>query len=613
MGGGAEELLGLLEPGWRNHLLAGGLAGAVDVEPELPHTIARALGGLTRQGSPGALAERWPGCVAVALAGVAGDGYRRGRFWPAWHRACGARASGAADAAWGGAFLTALRVLGREAADPRTAVLVQAAIPAACLPELLRLLRLGGSERELARIDPAVELLLDSGEPAARALLSGLRSALAGDDGGPDEQLPRRLAAAVRLAAPDPDGVRPLRLDPYGRGVLLAVDPDGRDWRSATPDQVGAAVPDLLVFDQDGAMLRAALPPQPVWALCRDDAGLRADVTLRTVVESRLPLPWRGWRLIQVDLGQAAWLAVGSGPGTDRRPVRGRSRPSLVPGPAVPGLSSEHGLTVHHRLPVIRLPGGESRWMVEVRRSPGGPLLGRAEGSARDWDDRRLWDRVSRPLLGELLVTAVALDEGGERTEAPAGLRGIVFVAEGLDVQYDPPLRLTGATGPEPGTALLVPAAGMTSAPGAVQLATGMLCAPVRLVAGPVVRTLLTTPPHLRVRIEPEPGSGNTATPWHNAGPLPIGPAELRRGGALRLDLPGLDRDPPLAVVAADSRTVQWLEPSRQGRYPLRRLLDTAAALGRAELRITVAGHEATVATVTAPLPAADPWITVQS
>jgi hypothetical protein len=621
MGSTAEELLGLLEPGWRNHLLAGGLAGAVDLEPELPHTLARTLGGLARQSSPDVLAARWPGCVAVALAGVAGDGYRHGRFWPAWHRACGTRPSGSADMAWGGAFLTALRTLGRETADARTSVLLHTAVPTNCLPELLRLLRLGSSERDLARIDPAVQLLLDSGEPAARELLAGLRTALAeaeGDTGGGDggderaqTPLPRRLAGAVRLSLPDPNGTPVLRLDPYGRGVMLAVDPDGQDWCSATPEQLGADRPGLLVFDQDGTALRAALPPQRVWALRRADTGLRADIPLRTIVESRLPLPWHGWRLTQVDLDQASWLTVGDGHGTDRRPVRGRSRPALVPGPAVTGLRSEDGLTVHLSPPSVRLPAGDTHWRVELRRAPAGPLLGWAEGTAADWDDRRLWAGAPRPLLGELLVTAVPVSVDSGPDGEPGGLRRTVFVAEGLDIQYHPPLRLTCDTGPEPGTALLVPTPGMTAVPGAVQLAAGVLAAPVRLVAGPVVRTLLTTPPLLRSRIEPEPGSGNATTPWHSAGPLPLGPAELRRGGALRLDLPGVDRNPPLAVVA-EGRSVQWLEPSRQGRYPLRRLLDTVAVHGRVDLRITVDGRKATVATVTVPLPESDPWIPAQ-
>jgi hypothetical protein len=249
---------------------------------------------------------------------------------------------------------------------------------------------------------------------------------------------------------------------------------------------------------------------------------------------------------------------------------------------------------------------------VELRRAPAGPLLGWAEGTAADWDDRRLWAGAPRPLLGELLVTAVPVKvDDSSQGEERGGMRRTVFVAEGLGIRYHPPLRLTGATGPEPGTALLVSAPGMTAAPGAVQLPAGVLAAPVRLVAGPVVRTLRTTPPLLRTRIEPEPGSANVATPWHSAGPLPLGPAELRRGGALRLDLPGVDRNPPLAVVA-EGRTVQWLEPSRQGRYPLRRLLDTIAVHGRADLRITVDGREATVATVTAPLPSSDPWIPAQ-
>ncbi|MGH3192146.1 MAG: hypothetical protein ACRDPY_46585 [Streptosporangiaceae bacterium] len=170
------SLLDLLEPGWRRHLSAGGLAGTLEVETALRDTVARTLGDQSRGRSPAEVARRWPACLVVGLATVAAASYRNGRFWPGWHRAAGLRATRRSADHWGQAFVGALTTLGIT--PPGTgseAVLVHAAVP-----------------------DAAV-------------------------------------VAAELARAPAPAGV--LRLEPFGRGVLVA---DGRNqaWRSAVPHEV---------------------------------------------------------------------------------------------------------------------------------------------------------------------------------------------------------------------------------------------------------------------------------------------------------------------------------------------------------------------------------------
>ena len=64
-----------------------------------------------------------------------------------------------------------------------------------------------------------------------------------------------------------------------------------------------------------------------------------------------------------------------------------------------------------------------------------------------------------------------------------------------------------------------------------------------------------------------------------------------------------------IEVVGRDGKVVQVLDPTRQGRYPLRRMADTVTAQGGASLRITVGGRTATIARITAPDGAADPWV----
>ena len=557
-----SRLLDLLEPGWRRHLASGQPAGALGVEAEMLDAAAKALGDLARSEPLTALSRRWPACVVVAVAQVAACRDKTGKVWPAWHRATGTRATKRSTGDWTEAFLGSLAALGvpAPAGDPVAAVLAHAAVPA--------------------------------------------------------------LTAAARH--PGPGEGPPSRLDPFGQGVLTRdVDPGadrardvGACWTATSPDEVTDPADPLLAFDADGGPIAAPLPPEAVWLVYPRDRELRCDTAPRVLVESRLPLTWNGWRLVQLDLSAVAWLElepVGDEPaGPDpprreapgRRLVRGRSKPWLVTGTPVPGIHTTDGLAVFGTLPAVRLPAGEVRWRVEVRRAGSGPILGTAEASGDRWDPERLWDRVPRPLLGELVVTVTALDA------APVtGLRRVVAVAEGLDVGYSPALRLPGDEGLEVGDAVLRPAPGMTASPCAAAIPARHTGIQVACVAGPVVLPLRVTPPHCRKRVEPEPGSENAATAWHSLGPLRLDTTDLIRGGALRLDLPGAVGDPPVEVVAASGRVVQVLEPSKQGRYPLRRILDTVSAHGGADLRITVGARAAVIARISAPAPAADPWL----
>lgn len=223
--------------------------------------------------------------------------------------------------------------------------------------------------------------------------------------------------------------------------------------------------------------------------------------------------------------------------------------------------------------------------------------------TAADWRPDQLWRQIPRPALGMLTVTVTPADQ-----PAGAGLRRSVTVAEGLGVTYSPVPRLTSEQGLEPAEAVLTAPAGMTVSPQAAfvpaeSAAIGMTC-----VAGPIVVPLRVRPPHVRMRIEPEAGSGGKPTAWHHLGPLAVSGSELARGGALRLDLPGLTWDPPIEVIAGE-RVVQVLQPTRQGRYPLRRVLDTVNSHREVSLRITAAGRTAIVAHVRGTADRVDPWL----
>jgi hypothetical protein len=617
------RLLGLLEPGWRRHLVTGEPAGTIDVAPEVLGAAATALGELSRSDPPQVLARRWPACLVVAMAQVTAHHARDGKVWPAWHRAARVRSGKRSTANWAEAFLASLTALGIPAldGDPQQTVLAHAVVTTPCLPAFLRLAGAGAPEQELAGSDPAVAALLHL--PAGASFVERCRALMERLTGDSESHavdltalsLPGRIVAAARVAAAAPPGLAaagPTRLDPFGRGVLTcdAVIDDGPavtgPWTAMPPDEISGWPDLLLAFDAEGHPIAAELPPEPVWLVHPADRPLHADTAPRILMESKLPLPWKGWRLVQVDLSAVAWLELAAaGAATPpRRPVRGRAKPRLVPGTPVPGISTMSGLPVFGTLPTVRLPpADEIRWLVEMRRLGSSQALAVAEADGNHWNTERLWERVPRPVLGELVVTATALGNAS----AP-GLRRVVAVAEGLTASYSPALRLPREEGLEAAEAILIPSGGMTIAPSAAVIAAEVTAIDVACVAGEAMLPLRITPPHWRVRIEPEPGSGGAATAWHSHGPLRLETPDLVHGGALRLDLPPVTVDPPIDVVAAD-KVVQVLEPFRRGGYPLRRMLDTVTAHGSAELRITVGARTAVIATITAAAPVTDLWL----
>src|ERR1017187_1676124 len=128
-----------------------------------------------------------------------------------------------------------------------------------------------------------------------------------------------------------------------------------------------------------------ALPPEAVWLVYPEHRALRADTEPRVLVQSTLPLTWNGWRLVQLDLSGVSWLELepAGAAGTRRHPVRSRLKPQLMTGAAIPGARTTDGLAVFGMLPAVRLPAGEARWRVEVRRSGRRPGLGSEERRER--------------------------------------------------------------------------------------------------------------------------------------------------------------------------------------------------------------------------------------
>ncbi len=531
-----EHLLDLVEQGWSSRLRGCELAAEAQPEPDLVAAVAGALGRL----APETAARRWPACFVLALVGTTVSDPRAGSPWPSWWRACGRRAPTAREVGrWERGLLDSL------------AALSLAVFPGLDAVAVLRLH--SGTDGAPARGDhddrgAGFILML---EPFGRGLL--LRP---GD----------RPDGSADCAVPGPD-------------IDLVVDDAGREHRLTAP----GSCPPPLAFDLDGRLLPEdePLPHDDVWLLYPEAAAPVSDSPLRTVAHSRMPLGWQGWQLVQVALDSVSWLGSPA-EGSARRPVRGRARPRLVTGEPIVGLRAG-ACPVYAQPPPLRLPAGATSWTVEVRR-PGSLVMSAHTVQGEDGaatQTAAFWQDLPRPLLGDYRIRV----RGG----AGPGAQYTVTLAEGLEVVCHPVLRLVVADGLEASDVVLHPAPGMTAVPSALAFGSAAEALAVELVVSDQRRRFTLVPPRMHVTVD---GMAGPPTP---DGPLRLDPARLAEAGPLRVVLPGARRAPALELVA-DGRTVQRLEPYRDGSHNLRRLSDTAVVHPEATLEFDYVGRRAVVA-----------------
>ncbi|MCW2939567.1 MAG: hypothetical protein JWN00_2552 [Actinomycetia bacterium] len=695
----AAALLDMLERSFSSRLRQVSLVTEVDVSEVMIDAAADALGRVYRRSGDRELARRWPGCVAVALTGVASarcePGHRQGTYWRHWWAACHVRGRAQDGTAFGETFLAALRVFGLptfpelgETQKYLGPIMMHAGIPTHCLADFFRFLlssraqesgldleavlaRVSGGRR-IGGVSEPVRRFLQYGGDYAQDVIDRCMELLErlGAEGEPDLAglgLPARIVEQAQALARDglleigwqvASAERPrIALDPFGQGIHLVLprtqsgsgphDPgraaDGwtvtiggvtTEVRShplgpVTPcvlplprpaprvqvtqdgsagqtelDLVDPADP-LLIFTEGGRFVppHQALPPEAVWVAHPGDRepATGAGGPARVIAESRLPLGWEGWRLTQISLDGAAWLAL-SGDGAPRRAVRGQHTPRLLTGEPLPGVSTPDGSPVLSGLPAVWLPGGsEACWLISVRRSTGGPPVFTGSRTAlQPVEVTGLWAGALRPVLGTFVITV--------RGPIGRGIRRTVTIAEGLGVRCDPPVRLFRADGLAPARAWLSAGPGMAVTPQTPVLSPQEPDRTVTCATHGESMPLVVTPPHMRVFAERAAGQGE----W-SAGPLRLDTGELDEIEALRIEIPGVTTAFPLGVVVGGC-TVQEVGRSVRGRYSLWRVRDTVTAHGGADLVVpagVVCAEAVPVASIYAAA-AGDPWLSVE-
>ncbi|GAA4211650.1 hypothetical protein [Microbispora amethystogenes] len=647
--------------------------------------VAEAFGELYHlqiaKGKYPALFDRWPGCLAVALSGVAARDYKQGTFWPYWWEATALPLGLQDHAPWGKAFLRALADLGLPAFPEMHLryvgpIVMHAGIPTFCLEDFFRLLLQRRAQ------DPGLDAeafltwavggehrLNSLDEPARRFIRYGTDYAA--------DVLDRCLDLMDRLRSPDPDldslGLparfvkeardlaaqgklelkrsgaaeakrsrteRPrLGLDPFGQGIQIILPPvgdapDGTARWSVTVDGlqtmvrsqslwVGAAegapstsfavaqparraqvslygsaheveleIVDprdpLLIFTDTGRHLpdRLALPPDIVWVLHPADRDLACDVAPHVIAESPLPIGWDGWRLVQISLEGAAWFAL-AGEDAHRRPIRGHSKPRIITGDPLTGVTTPYGSAVFAKVPSVWLPAEmKTTWLVDVRPADGGPSVFTDSFTVSEPTEisQELWASLPRPVLGAFDITI--------RGPIGRNTRHSVVIAEGLSSQSTPQIRLFNQEGLTPAQTSLSACPGMQVEPSKLAFTSRQREHVVTCSTDHETEPFIVAPPHMRVLMD-ETGQSPR---WH-AGPLRLVTEDVENVESMRIEVPGVGKLPPVEILIG-GKSVQEVASSGRGHYNLKRAATTLKVHHSADLILPLLGRAVPVASV---------------
>lgn len=344
----------------------------------------------------------------------------------------------------------------------------------------------------------------------------------------------------------------------------------------------------LLIFTEGGRRIPAhlAVPPDTVWLLHPCDRTVVADVPPRTIVECPLPVGWDGWRLSQVVLEGATWVGL-SGEGSRRRPIRGHSRPRVISGEPVSGITTPYGSPVYSTPPSVWLPA-ETRtsWLVDIRPAAGGGSVFTRSFTVEEPTKigAELWAGLPRPVLGAFEVTV--------RGPIGRSTRRTVFIAEDLRTAYTPSVRLFSPAGLVPGEASITAGRTMTVEPPVLSYSPTEREQVVTCTAGDQIESLIVAPPYMRVLAE-ETGQSPR---WHT-GPVRLLTETFSDAESLLVEVPASGALPPIEVLAG-GRCVQEISPSGRGRYSLKRAQDTVARHRSADLVLSLTGRRVPVARV---------------
>jgi hypothetical protein len=347
----------------------------------------------------------------------------------------------------------------------------------------------------------------------------------------------------------------------------------------------------ILFFADDGRQIPGTLPlpRSQLWILHPAERELDVSGAIAEVTEPPVPFGWEGWRLRLVGLDNAQEVKLRDSVRSHR--VQDQSRPRLVLGDPVRGVSTPYGSPVYDRPPRLVLPGEPDvliSWHIDIRRAAdtSRSLVSLDIDGPAEVD---LGRHLPRPIVGAFDVTV--------RGPLGRGMRRTIVLAEGLAGGYLPAVRAITPEGLRPGTAEMTAAIGATVAPRAISFGPRELAHVIeyRSATGST-EPFVVTPPHVEVLC-----SGAGMTTW-TAAPVRLQTEAFADAGRLLVRVPDRNDLPDLEVCVSGTR-VQAIPPSGQrspglAGYELARAADAIAEHGRAELVLQFAGTPMLAGTV---------------
>lgn len=365
-------------------------------------------------------------------------------------------------------------------------------------------------------------------------------------------------------------------------------------WHSASEQSFTLSTVDkadpLLVFSADGAWIpkRELLKRGVVWAIYPSSGDLvdpRSGEPVATAATGT-PAGWRGWCSALVDLERYDSIQLrrrGELIGRERS-VRRDSTPTFELGELIEGCLTADGRKVYSSRPWVMLPADTSlepaSWRIRTRRF-----------DSTDWIVDDSWDSADEITcvdpFDESADTQLGLFEIVVSGALGADIRAVVFLAEGLSIDFENPPRFPVAGGLSPSAAIISSEFELTVSDSWLAFDRSDRNRTISVSDGADSVDLVIQPPSVEIRT----GLIGQPAPWRSSAEA-YTPDELAEDRFVAIRAPGVSSVQFVFMNSVGEITQTETQPRRKAgdvyEVSTRRFVDTArnAATGRLISRI---------------------------
>lgn len=374
------------------------------------------------------------------------------------------------------------------------------------------------------------------------------------------------------------------------REILLWHSGSEQNFTVSTVDKADP----LLVFGADGAWIpkRELLKRGTVWAIYPSSSELvdpRSGEPVASAVTGT-PAGWRGWCSALVDLETVDSIQLRrAGELVGRaRSVRRDTTPTFELGELIAGCLTVDRRKVYASRPWVMLPADTSpeptSWRIRTRRF-----------DTTDWIVDDSWDSAEEPTCVDPFDdsddTQLGLFEIVVSGPLGADIRAVVFLAEGLSVDFDNPPRFPVAGGLSPSAAMINSEFGLTVSDSWQEFDRGDRNRTISVSDGQDFVDLVIQPPSVEIRT----GLVGQPAPWRSSAEA-YTPDELGEDRFVAIRAPGVSSVQFVFVNSIGAVTQTETQPRRKTgdvyEVSTRRFVDTARNSGTGRLIARIINDE---------------------